>query len=95
MASASNPADDPSRGIYGSSQLLLPPVRLPDELNEFIIDSTAPLSPTELRQLRTGKYSAPAAKFINRQLVKQEAEERTRAATVEEDQFIISALQQE
>jgi hypothetical protein len=95
VASAANPADDPSRGIYGSSQLLLPPVRLPDELNEFIIDSTAPLSPTELRQLRAGKYSAPAAKFINRQLIKQEAEERTRAAIIEEEQFIFSALHEE
>jgi hypothetical protein len=42
----SNPADDPSRGILGSDKFLLPPIDIPPELNEFIIDATEPLSAT-------------------------------------------------
>jgi len=33
-----NPADGPSRGVYPSANLLLPPIVIPDELREFITD---------------------------------------------------------
>jgi hypothetical protein len=88
-----NPADDPSRGILGPSHLLLPPIAVPPELSPFIIDATLPLSPTELRLLRDGKYSIPAAKLINRALTKQQAAERSRSARAEEEKFIYDALQ--
>jgi hypothetical protein len=43
-----NPADDPSRGIFRPTHLLLPPIDIPIELSPFIIDATQPLSPTKL-----------------------------------------------
>lgn len=92
VASASNPADKPSRGIYGPRSLLLPPVKLPAELEGFLIDATEPLSPTELRLLRNGSYSAPAAKLINRELLKQQAIVRAGADRKEEEDFISKAL---
>lgn len=95
VASASNPADDPSRGIYGPQSLLLPPVELPAKLTDFLIDSMQPLSATELRLLRNGSYSAPAAKVINRQLIKQQAEERAEVSRDEEEFFISKALREE
>ncbi|KAL7282059.1 hypothetical protein ACG7TL_003527 [Trametes sanguinea] len=42
VQSAVNPADGPSRGIYPSSTLLLPPIPIPAELRPFIIDFDAP-----------------------------------------------------
>ena len=44
---AQNPADGPSRGIYPSRNLLLPPVELPDNIKPFIVDFDAPLQPAE------------------------------------------------
>lgn len=38
VRSARNPADDPSRGIYPPTSLLLPPLIIPDELKGFIVD---------------------------------------------------------
>jgi hypothetical protein len=48
IASASNPADGHSRGIYRPTSLLLPPTSIPSELKPFIIDATEPLSTTEI-----------------------------------------------
>ena len=42
-----NPADGPSRGTYPASNLLLPPVDLPDEVKPFLADFDAPLRPSE------------------------------------------------
>ena len=44
---AHNPADGPSRGIFPSRQLLLPPINLPDDLKPFIVDFDAPHHPSE------------------------------------------------
>lgn len=38
VASANNPADDPSRGIYDSPSRLLPPVELGEELSCFLVN---------------------------------------------------------
>jgi len=50
--------------IYPSRNLLLPPVDLPTELDQFIIDSEQPLTPTEQRLLREGRYPPATAKLI-------------------------------
>lgn len=92
VPSASNPADEPSRGIYGPTSFLLPPISLPTELSTFLIDATEPFSAAELRLLRDGHYSAPAAKVINRELLRQQAAERARVSRYEEESFISSAL---
>ena len=44
---ANNPADGPSRGIYPPRHLLLPPIKLPDEIKSFVINFDAPLRPNE------------------------------------------------
>lgn len=64
ITSSSNPADGPSRGIYPPSSLLLPPISLPADLDQFLIDSQLPPTPTEQRLLREGRYPFAAAKCI-------------------------------
>jgi hypothetical protein len=92
VPSASNPADKPSRGVHGPKSLLLPPISIPEDLKPFIIDATEPLSTTEIRLLHNGSYSAPAAKLINSQFIRQQASERARANREEEEGFISRAL---
>jgi hypothetical protein len=87
-----NPADGPSRGIYGPESLLLPPIDVPPKARNLIVDASSPLTPTELRLFRSGQYSAPAAKLINRTLIRQQAFERARASCAEEDRIIFNAL---
>jgi len=55
---AQNPADGPSRGIYPSRNLLLPPVELPDNIRPFIVDFDAPLQPVE-RDASQSAHSKP------------------------------------
>jgi hypothetical protein len=64
VRSRDNPADAPSRGIYPPAHLLLPPIRLPPELDRFLVDSQSPFTPTEQRLLREGRYPTAAAKRI-------------------------------
>lgn len=52
ISTHSNPADDPSRGIYPAHSLLLPPVALPHELAPFIVDFDAPHRESELGSRR-------------------------------------------
>jgi hypothetical protein len=47
VSTTQNPADGPSRGIYPPSQLLLPPVDIPDDLAQFIVNFDAPLRLSE------------------------------------------------
>lgn len=94
VVSESNPADEPSRGIYGPEHLLLPLVPIPNEIRNLVIDATSPLTPTELRLFRNGQYSVPAAKIINRTLMRQQAFERDRASRAEEDKIIFNAISQ-
>ena len=44
---SNNPADGPSRGAYPSRQLLLPPIKLPEEIKPFITNFDSPLQPGE------------------------------------------------
>jgi hypothetical protein len=92
VPSSSNPADNPSRGIYGSTSFLLPPINLPAELRTFLIDATKPLSTTEICLLCDGSYSTPATKLINRELLRQQALEQARASRTEEDDIISRTL---
>jgi hypothetical protein len=87
-----NPADGPSRGIYGPESLLLPPINVPPKARDLIINASSPLTPTELRLLHSRQYSAPAAKLINRMLIRQQAFERARASCTKEDQIIFNTL---
>jgi len=75
VPSERNPADGPSRGIYPPWELLLPPVTVPQHLQRFLIDCTAPLTPAELRALQEGRYSIPATKLIDRARREQEVNE--------------------
>lgn len=59
VASASNPADAPSRGIYPSTQLLLPPIELPESLNNLLIDSQLPVTPLEQRARDAKRHVIP------------------------------------
>lgn len=68
VPSALNPADDPSRGIYASRALLLPPIALPDGLERFVVDATTPYTAIELQHLRNGNYPESVARVIQRNL---------------------------
>jgi hypothetical protein len=93
VASGSNPADPPSRGIYGPVELLLPSINIPEPIQSFIIDSTSPLSPTELRLFREGRHPVAARKNIDRILHHQEAIDRARASIDADDRTVFLALQ--
>ncbi|CDO73030.1 hypothetical protein BN946_scf185007.g84 [Trametes cinnabarina] len=55
VQSAANPADGPSRGVYPSTTLLLPPIPVPAELQPFIIDFDAPPTRAEARACSQGR----------------------------------------
>jgi hypothetical protein len=63
VASAFNPADNPSRGIYSSLQLLLPPFEIPHELRSFLVDFDHPPLPAELSLLATRQRQSPLPKI--------------------------------
>lgn len=65
VASLSNPADPPSRGIYPPSSLLLPELQLSADLSRFLVDATLPFSPTEIRLFREDRYPPILAKRIS------------------------------
>jgi hypothetical protein len=61
VPSKENPADGPSRGLYGSDTLLLRPIVIPPNLSRFIADfDSAPL-PAELRLIRKRNTRPPPA----------------------------------
>ncbi|KAL7277636.1 hypothetical protein ACG7TL_008563 [Trametes sanguinea] len=55
VPSAANPADGPSRGVYPSSALLLPPVPIPAELQPFVVNFDAPPTLGEARARALGR----------------------------------------
>lgn len=62
VLSASNPADAPSRGKYAPTSLLLPPVDLPSDVADFLVDATYPPTSAELAAIRAGGIQPPIAK---------------------------------
>ncbi|CAA7270451.1 unnamed protein product [Cyclocybe aegerita] len=62
VASEYNPADGPSRGIYGPMSHLLPPVRIPCDLRNFVVDFDTPPTAEETRRAREGKTPKPLPK---------------------------------
>jgi hypothetical protein len=60
-----NPADGPSRGIFPSRHLLLPPFDIPDEIKPFIVDFDAPTHPSErgLAQCLPPQQKTPISSF--------------------------------
>lgn len=44
IASAGNPADNPSRGVFPPYSLLLPPISIPEQLRQLIVDFDAPIT---------------------------------------------------
>ena len=63
VPSASNPANSPSRGKYPSMALLLPPIHIPVELRDYVIDFDAPLTPVEFHLDQRGQLPKPLAKL--------------------------------
>ena len=93
VPSENNPADQPSRGIYGAEHHLLPPIQIPEHLRDFLTDASNPLSARELRELREGRYSSNASRTLARLRAQQEATERTLSETQFEDELINRTLQ--
>jgi hypothetical protein len=61
VASATNPADDPSRGVYGPGTpytwaRLLPPIPIPEPDARWLVDFNAPISDAERAAQRDGTH---------------------------------------
>lgn len=69
-----NPADEPSRGIYGPHSLLLPPITIPSALTPYIVDFDSPLSSAEKSARNTQSYIPQPKTMVN--------EDRARASDV-------------
>jgi hypothetical protein len=65
VASADNPADGPSRGVYPPSAYLLPATPIPAAIREFVVDFDAPLREVEIKHAR-GATSRPKAAASNK-----------------------------
>ena len=62
VATKDNPADGPSRGIYGPKSLLLPPIHIPRELLSLVVDFDTEPQATEIRYRAEGHYPKPDPK---------------------------------
>ena len=61
VPSKHNPADDPSRGIYGARNLLLPPIPIPTEFERLVVDFDAE---TQEVEYRNGRHLRPLPKPV-------------------------------
>lgn len=73
ITSEHNPADGPSRGVYPSTQLLLPPIPIPLPLRHLIIDFDAPLLDVEVDLRRRRLTPLSRARLFNPQLDRSRA----------------------
>jgi hypothetical protein len=87
IPSALNPADEPSRGIYPPTHLLLPPIRLPPGLNRFLVDAMEPPTTLEQQLLDQGRYPAPAAKIVRSLLDHPRSQEEHHLRSFEDEVF--------
>ena len=62
VASKLNPADDPSRGIYSSRSLLLPPIPIPSQLQPFLVDFDTQPQLSEQQASKDGTFRIPLPK---------------------------------
>ena len=92
IPSADNPADLPSCGIYSLSSQLLSAQLIPDELQEYIIDTEEPLSAKELCLFWEGAYSKSATHIIGQICDQQKAQEKIHAETRTEEELIARVL---
>ena len=92
ILSLNNPTDDPSRGIYGPSSLLLPPIPIPSHFGGLMVDYDAPITPDEVRALSGGTLHPPATQRIERLQCEQEARECNELLCAQHDELIHSAL---
>ena len=90
VASTDNPADPPSRGIYGPPHLLLPSMDIPEYAQDFLTDSTDPLSARKLRELQEGRYSTVATRTLDKVRAQQQEAECSQAEAQLEEELIVS-----
>jgi hypothetical protein len=62
VPSRHNPADDPSRGIYGKESLLLPPTDIPTHFRHLIVNYNAPRNQAELDLMARNALPTPQPK---------------------------------
>jgi len=62
VPSKANPADEPSRGIYASTSLLLPAIHIPEDLRQFVIDYDCKPLPCERDLTARGNTLKPLPK---------------------------------
>lgn len=92
IPSGHNPADAPSRGIYGATHLLLPHVHIPQHLSELLVDFDSPINPSEIRALSEHLLPTRAANHIERLKRDQEARERSETLRFQQDDLIRQTL---
>ncbi|KAF9218320.1 hypothetical protein BS17DRAFT_823116 [Gyrodon lividus] len=78
---------------YGSPELQLPPIPIPPQLQEYIVNAQQPLSASELRHLCKGSYSSTATRTFNRLCLQQEAAEQSHTKKEVDDELIFRELQ--
>jgi len=93
VASKLNPADNPSRGIYGQFSLLLPPIAIPEKLQSLVIDFNAERNFCELQAVKNGTVQGPSPKpespysYDERQLLNQHQEWENELAYLANENF--------
>ncbi|TFY74472.1 hypothetical protein EWM64_g9540 [Hericium alpestre] len=91
VPSASNPADDPSRGRYPHGQPLLPRFVIPEALRELVFDCTEPVSTAERRARHRNPYPqfnpkrARSTSHERRAALRFDSERRAEEARFERD----------
>lgn len=80
------------KGKYGLPALILPRVDIHSQLQQFVVDASAPPTPTELCLRREGIYPRAAAKVIDDFGVSLTVPESRRTEAACKDDFVLQAL---